>query len=350
MTDRTSTPPGLEALANHFGFAVVVKDPVLGVKGESDDSSQTSETSEVKKDEEKKVEEKKDAEKDETEDDKSDKKDKSEDKDEEKKPDVPIGSLNSFVNIYKGDNDDDSWTADEPKDTKPAENEETACHAIVLRNRKSTDSRKKYELHSIVVQSPSLKTALGEILKGYPGVFCNLDRLVFKAPFEPFVHRWGELKAYMAREDLDQTTREHIDLLHTVLRAELKDTIKAFEDYVAHGVVTFEHAWTIFQPGAVILSATMPGEMSAFKFSSGAYVETRCGPVYRLWCRRVEWDGKRFGWNSECVDLSEFRNMRPIKDMSVFPLAFHPKKEAVKAGLIERGRLFENLAGNHYKR
>jgi hypothetical protein len=124
-------------------------------------------------------------------------------------PPVPVGSLNSFANIY-WNKDDDTWTSKEPEDTKPAEGKDTIGHAIVIRQQKSSDSRKKYEIHSIVVQSPALKVALGEILEDYPGVCCNLDRLVFKAPFQPFVHRWGALVEYMEKDDLETTTKEYV--------------------------------------------------------------------------------------------------------------------------------------------
>lgn len=50
-----------------------------------------------------------------------------------------------------------------------AENEITARYAILVRNKKSFDSRKKLEIDSIVVQSPLLKHVLGKVLKDYPG-------------------------------------------------------------------------------------------------------------------------------------------------------------------------------------
>ena len=51
-----------------------------------------------------------------------------------------------------------------------AENEETAQYAVVVRKRKCYDSRKKFEVDSLVIQSPSLKLALAEVLKDYPDV------------------------------------------------------------------------------------------------------------------------------------------------------------------------------------
>lgn len=142
-----------------------------------------------KKDEKKKDEEKSDEKKDDEEGDES-----KDGEDKEDKPKVQVGSVSEAKNIYRGASDDDgnwTWVDKYPDDVEEAaENEETATYAVVVRNQKSNDSRKKLEAHSIIVQSPWLKTALAEIMAEYPGVACELARLEFEAPFKPFVHRW----------------------------------------------------------------------------------------------------------------------------------------------------------------
>ncbi|KAH7128218.1 ATPase [Dendryphion nanum] len=323
MSDGTQTPPGLEALANHLGFTFVKKQTSDNdSNGDSDETKVTSPKDEKPEEKSESVEK------------------------EEDKPKVPIGSLSSSVNIYHN-KDDDTWTSKEPDDIESAEGEGTVGHALVLRLKKSKDSRKKYAIDSIVIQSPSLKTALGEILKDYPGVCCNLDRLVFQAPFEPFLHRWSEFVTYLKKADLDETTKSHMDLLHDVLRKELADTIKALEDYVSNGVVSFEHAWLVFQPDGVV--AVQSQELIALKLKSGNYAETDKGNVYALNCQRVDWNGEAFGWATEFVELREFKGMKPINELEIFPLAFHPNKEQVELSLIERGKRFAALAGYHYR-
>lgn len=164
------------------------------------------------------------------------------------KTNIPVGSVNEVKNIYKSSKDKDgnwTWVDKYPEDVEePAENAITDTYAVLVRNIKSQDGRKKLEAHSIVIQSPWLKKVLGDvILKDYPGVACELERLTFEAPFKPFVHRWADLVEYMRREDLDVTTREHLEILHGVLKYEIGEQIKAYEDYVSNGVITFEHLW-----------------------------------------------------------------------------------------------------------
>lgn len=167
---------------------------------------------------------------------------------ENEKTNAPVGSVSEVKNIYKSPTDKDgiwTWVNKYPDDAEePAENAVTDTYAVLVRNVKSQDGRKKLEAHSIVVQSPWLQKALGDvILKDYPGVACELKRLTFEAPFKPFIHRWFELLAYMKRPDLDTTTKEHLGVLHDILQYEIGDSIKAYEDYVRNGVITFEHLW-----------------------------------------------------------------------------------------------------------
>ncbi|KAH8704611.1 P-loop containing nucleoside triphosphate hydrolase protein [Phaeosphaeriaceae sp. PMI808] len=326
MSTDTEAPPGLAALAAHLGLAV---------KKENTQSDSTGDHSAIADSNASKDEEKDDAEK--------------AAEPEAKKPAAPKGSLNSSGTIYWNATDE-TWTADEPKDIKPAENEETAGHAVLIRYQKSGDSRKKYEIHSLIIQSPELKIALGEILRDYPGVFCNLDRLVFPAPFEPFVHRWGALLKYMERDDLDATAKDHLQVLYGILGKELADVIKAFDDYVANGVVTFEHAWIIFQPAAVVLAGNKPKEFFGMRLNHGYYTENCDGiKVYQLSCECVDWNGKSFGWTTQSAELKNFKGAMPINQLPVFPLAFHSQKRMIKSSLIARGKEWAKLAGLHYR-
>ncbi|KAK8074186.1 hypothetical protein PG994_005085 [Apiospora phragmitis] len=260
--------------------------------------------------------------------------------------------MSDVKNIYKSPKDKDgvwTWVNKYPEDAEDAaENEVTAQYAVLVRNIKSPDSRKKLKAHSIVVQSPWLKTALGKILEDYPGVVCELERLIFEAPFQPFVHRWKGFVKYRERENLDDTTKEHLTILHNILQYEMGHSIKVFEDYVEKGVVTYENLWMVFQPGAPVLAAHK-GPLSAFELEDTTYTENRCGKFVRLRCDCIDYDGKAFGRCQENIDISEFVGTKRITELSAYPLTFHPRPDEIRDSLIKRGQLFEDLAGHHYK-
>jgi len=244
-----------------------------------------------------------------------------------------------------------SWTTKYPDGLEEAaEDADTAKFALLVRNKKSYDSRKKLEIDSIVIQSPLLKEALQDVLKDYPGVTATLVRLTFAAPFRPFVHRWPQLKQALVDEKYDADTREHLKLLHDVLHTELKDTIAAVKDYVKNKVITFEHVWAIFHPGSIICS-TRYGKPIAAQLQVGEYIEhQRYGTCLQLKCERIDWDGTRFGFVTSLFYVLPFGGTMVITDLDCYPFEYHLDKEGITRTLVERGRRFEALAGYNYRR
>ncbi|KAH6719380.1 P-loop containing nucleoside triphosphate hydrolase protein [Leptodontidium sp. MPI-SDFR-AT-0119] len=262
-----------------------------------------------------------------------------------------LGMKCDLKNLYQKEDERGraSWTDKYPEDLdEAAENEVTARYAILVRNKKSFDSRKKLEIDSIVVQSPLLKQVLTKVLKDYPGVTPNLNRLIFQAPFNPFVHRWTQLTTALEEEE-EGETKQHVQLLYTVLEAELKDTIAAKADYIKNKVITFEHLWTIFQPGTTLYSEEW-GRHCGSKFNNGSYYEhPKYGPCYGVNTQKVDWDGDKFGYASNQHIILAFGGTRSIASLDAFPLSFHPEQKKIRAQLLKRGKLFEHYHGYHYQ-
>jgi hypothetical protein len=264
---------------------------------------------------------------------------------------LPDGTIPKVRNLYEGKVDRrgrTSWTAEFPDDLEdPPENADSAQYALLIRNRKCYDGRKKLEIDSIVVQSALLKKVLGDVLKDYPGITTNLERVEFSAPFQPFVHRW-ERFAKAKEEETDQETLAHLELLWSVLEEELRDTIREKNDHVANGVVRFDNIWTIFEPG-VLVSSVDEGNDRVFKMKSGNFMETRCGRFYSLNTEFVDFDGENFGYGTQTLNIPAFGGTQQITKLLAFPFEHHPQKEAVKDRLLARGHRFEKFKGYHYK-
>lgn len=183
--------------------------------------------------------------------------------------DAIAGMSVGYKNLYSGKEDKRGrfqWQTEIPEDLgKPAEDAESEKWAIIVRHVKTyNDPKKVLTVHSIVIQSPLLKDLLKEVLAGYPGVTVGLKRLEFSGRFEPLIHRWPELLAAIerlkeARGDAgaDEKTDErikHAELLQELLAKEFKDSIDASSDLKSQGVMTYEHLWTLFQPGSMVYS------------------------------------------------------------------------------------------------
>jgi hypothetical protein len=276
---------------------------------------------------------------------------------EEAEP-VDPGMAPETKNLYSGKEDKRGrfqWQENIPKDVKsPVENEKTAKFALLVRNIKVYNNpRKTLSVHSIVIQSPLLKKLLQRVLRDYPGLSVNLKRLELSGKFEPIIHRWGRLQEEIAKlgddtED-DRETKKHAELLFKVLRKEFKDLIESSQDMINKGVMTFEHLWTIFQPGSMVY-AKQDGQDTALRLVSTRYAVDQNG-VPCLWVsgRFVDWDGSRFGTNKCNVKISTYSGTRKINTLAAFPLDFHAEKEELRQRLLERGAKVEQLAGSHYR-
>ncbi|ENH68777.1 Fidgetin-like protein 1 [Fusarium oxysporum f. sp. cubense race 1] len=274
--------------------------------------------------------------------------------DEEKKEKVMVGLLTESKDLYaKFDkNGDRSWTDKYPDDLEEAaENEETQKYAVIIRKRKpkEADSNKPLDIDSLVIQSPYLKRVLGKVFEDYPGIVTDVSRLKFHAPFECFVHRWGQFTAAKDDPNYDQITREHVSLLHKIMRDELGEIIQLREDYFKNRAVAFEHVWTLFPPGCTVWGS-VKGRPVAVRFDSGYLAKTQCGGLaYMMNCKGIDWDGRSMGWCDITMQINDFPGTAPFSSLSCYPLEYHPNHDQARNMLLERGRKFESLAGYHYK-
>ncbi|KAJ4287099.1 hypothetical protein N0V88_007721 [Collariella sp. IMI 366227] len=226
---------------------------------------------------------------------------------------------------------------------------ESKQKALVVRMRKAHgDNREKpLGLHSIVVQSPSLKRTLAEVFEGYKGVTASLKKLVFKAPFQPFHHVWDRFTEILERQKReDPESASYTQLLYDTVYAELRDTRAEVADLLENGVITYSLLWALFKPGMTVI-ACQPDEEARFYVVDGCDYNHR-GRYAGLNARFVDYDGNRFGYANELITISSFGGTRNITELPAFPIGFHPMGEEAKAKAITRGHKFQDLAGIHY--
>lgn len=261
----------------------------------------------------------------------------------------PKGMICDTINLYQKKDDDGNWiwTDEYPSDLHdPVENSETAKYALLIRNTKCLDGKKKLQISSIQIQSPLLRKALGIILKDYPGVTTTLDKLTFTPPFAPFVHRW--LKFVEVLQNMEEgEMKEHFTLLYDILNEELKETVAAKVDFVANGVIDFAHMWTIFEPGCLVYG-TSQGYDRMYELNDAQEGCHQGVPYLQLRCWCVDWDGDKFDSKDEYLMNYGFPGTTKITRLPYFPLVFHPNRDKLEERLLQRGRAFESFKGYHY--
>ena len=266
-------------------------------------------------------------------------------------PEADPGMITEVKNLYQGKKDSDGkrpWVEQYPDDLDdPVENERSARYALLIRNVKSYEGKRKTDIDSIIIQSPLIRDALKKVLDNYPGITTGLDRMKIKPNFEAFVHRWPKLRTAIAKAT-DPATKSHLQLLHDVLEAELADDIKARDDLLAHKAIDFHRLWMIFEPGSTVFSTNL-GQPCAALLDRGSYSSDQCGAYFYLRCNFLQWDGKKFGSAVTGYKIREFEGTCPISQLTAFPMHFHPDEKNITAKLIARGKEFERLSGYHFK-
>jgi hypothetical protein len=270
-----------------------------------------------------------------------------------KRSNPPPGSVLEVKPVYghKNDKGEWRWKSDPPENIPTAdEKQDTTQFALISRNIPSQDSDKHLEVHSVIVQSPVIKKLLEEhVLKNYPSISFSLSRLVFAAPFAPFVHRWASLLKCKAKKFEDEV-RSQFHLLYDFLHREVSDNIKALDDYRQSKAITFDHLWMIFEPQKLVVSEAN-GEPSAYELISATYKSTEeHGRYFMLQCQHIDWDGRRFGRRITSLAIFDFHGTQDIDSLSVVPLNFVKDKKSLENTLIVRGRKFESLTGHNFRR
>lgn len=220
--------------------------------------------------------------------------------------------------------------------------------ALVARMTKNhaNDGQKSFVLDSVVVQSNSLRKTLREVLKGYQDIMLVPQKLVFKAPFHAFHHCWTQLTEILEHQKRgDPRAARYTQILYNILDAELRDARSDMASLLDNGVMTHKHLWALYKPGVTVYGVV--GGHERFYIVENTVYSREDGALI-LTLKHVDWDGNRFGYVTKQIDIDPFSGTKSITKLALFPAAFHPSKEEVKARVAARGRMFQDLAGVRY--
>ncbi|KAL8700173.1 MAG: hypothetical protein Q9201_005593 [Fulgogasparrea decipioides] len=260
------------------------------------------------------------------------------------------GMIPEVKNLYPGEDESGRWTTTDKRPEnlpEPEENDETARYALLIRNKLCNATNRSLSISSIVVQSPLLKKVLCWVLKDYPCMAPDLDRLEVVSPFRPFVHRWQRLTDALNNEP-DPETKSHIQLFYDALKVELELTLEARDDFIAHDAISFNSLWTIFEPGTIVFTIINKRQVAARLKTTSIYQGKR-EDVFQLACESIYANGEQLGWGQNRLEIPEFGGMQKIYELPVYPLKYHRKVDKVTKQLIKNGKKYERLMGFHHK-
>jgi len=256
--------------------------------------------------------------------------------------DFKPGMMNEISELYRDDSecDWDEWTPEAMGKEDASDSDKAAL--IVYRQKKGRGNT--LFLRSLKIQSPLLRGILDTVFEDYDGISTTLKELVHDAPFHEYYYRW-QLFERAYKEETDEETKRHLELLYPIISKEILPHINAMEDYTRNGVITFDYLWAIFPPGTCIYSKTEDHdrmyEVTTTSYLNDAYNK----PYFHIDCRYVDCDGTGFGYVLDSLDIDNFSAVKKIASLKVVPMHLHPDSESMLGRLHARGEKFEAHAG-----
>ncbi|KAG6354289.1 hypothetical protein INS49_004894 [Diaporthe citri] len=206
-----------------------------------------------------------------------------------------------------------------------------------------------WRTHSILINSRSIQEALAKVFVGYPVTYSDDHNLELTHKFIPFLHRWDKLLE-VEQDEPDAETKRHLTLLRSTLEIDLADNLKRRNLVARTGLASFPDMELLFEPGQVVICERSDGIMTA-----GVTREVTLEPS-TIWSARhylvdvdtTAWDGKRFGVEQKEWRLDDFSGTRKVHSLDIYPLHMHPDHEKIPRELIDRGKKYERLRGQHF--
>ncbi|KFA71440.1 hypothetical protein S40288_04279 [Stachybotrys chartarum IBT 40288] len=213
------------------------------------------------------------------------------------------------------------------------------------------------------IQSPYIKQALKECVPEHANFDLEHQALILEDQPRCVFHYRQNLIDYHNRcaERQEAEAAQHVAMLLNHMFRTFDQEIRQFKHYMEsfqlQPSLSFVNLWMAFVPGQI------------------AYAEKKCnheklkGRLFRLkkinrcsctkvGCSRSSWnisgyaidyDGADFGHTFIGYQIEPYDGVKPLQDLAVMPLQYHPDCRNIKTELIARGKDFVQLTGQHHK-
>ncbi|OJD32290.1 atpase aaa+ type core [Diplodia corticola] len=200
----------------------------------------------------------------------------------------------------------------------------------------------------LYIQSPHMKKALRETIQRYPGVDLHAPSIIIINEPRCIFHYRKELEAY--RKTLqDEDEQEHVRFLLQYTFRALHRAITSFVDHIEQSTsepgLEYQNLWMLFRPGDILLYK-LSKSTEAMRFRSMELQFKTPTSKEKDWVVTADvmnYDGNVFGTVAWVVRIAPYQGWKPVRELIVFPLEYHPEKGKVREQLLERGRKFVSL-------
>ncbi|KAI1376637.1 P-loop containing nucleoside triphosphate hydrolase protein [Hypoxylon crocopeplum] len=200
------------------------------------------------------------------------------------------------------------------------------------------------------VNPQPLKHLLEDVIVGFPYDPIDAQQDVeFDLPAHClFFYRKQLEEVGTARFKDDEVSLGHLKLLIDWIDKVHEEAFKASNQFSSSDQrpISYEHLWTIFKPSC-LLYTRIQGQPRAFKLR-GVWYENDDDPCLAIRVQYVDYDGEKFGTCKELFRIPKYSGVMRCEDLNIMPLDFHSSASDLRARLLERGRKFQKLTGQHF--
>lgn len=266
---------------------------------------------------------------------------------------APKGSICEVKEIFDTQTSDcaccTEWVDEKPGRDRTEENEtaENRRAQFSIIRRLKPHGAGGWKTHSILVNSRSIRAALGKVFDGYPVTYADDDKLELTPKNIPFCHRWDKLLE-VERDEPDAETKRHLTLLRSTLEIDLADSLQRRDLVARTGLASSDDLELLFEPGQILIKRSGSVMTAGVAREVTRDIDFSCKPTYIVEVDTTAWNGERFGVAEKTWQLNSFKGTRKVHSLDIFPLHTHPDREKISRELIERGKKYERLRGQHF--
>lgn len=202
----------------------------------------------------------------------------------------------------------------------------------------------------LAINSPYILKALESVVEYYPShpTYFN-EPLTIDRPYMLLCHHWAELEEYRTNTTSDEA-RMHLNFLLGFMDRELGQDKKKSERLIKVGHTSFALCWTIFKPGALIVS--QGAQTHLYRLRKIKYSQDQEGRFLKLSLCSCQYDGTLTGRYDSSDRLNEgvVGEAAVINGLSFYPLEYAEKPEEIIQRVRARGERFLNFRGIYVQR
>ena len=217
---------------------------------------------------------------------------------------------------------------------------------------------KDLEYTELQIRSPHIKKALRDVIKEYPGVNLQSGRIVLRDMPRCIFHFREELQRY-GRSLTDPEASRHVGFIlqymYRIMKREVTsyyNLMHSITDKTARGL-EYDDLWMAFLPGTIVYTSGQSDGERAYKFVSmskcNCTIPTCLEHDWTVTVEGIEGDGDNFGFVERELIIPKYNGYKPIHQINITPLMYHPDNEMIRNTLIARGNNYVKFFDIHHQ-